>query len=101
MQAFREMQGRGLYSPCRNEFRPVAGQRMSGIDLISVTSRFLGRDSFDRQALLTWARAKAGGPSVRMICGEMGWTRSTFEEARRRGSRAVADSILAEIRAVE
>jgi hypothetical protein len=50
------------------------------LDMLTASDRLLGRDSPHRVALLTRARALAGGPSIRQICREgYGWRRPRSE----------------------
>lgn len=94
--AFGEMPDAAIYSPTRNSFRPAAGTRMTGLELIAYSAMVLGRASFERKALLTWARAKSGGPSARSVCIEMGWCLRTFDFARQRAASKIAAEINAQ-----
>jgi hypothetical protein len=91
--AFREMQGRAVFSPCPSVILPMPGRRLEGLELIALCQTVLGRQSRESKALLTWARAQAGGPSLSDVCEEFGWNRSTIEAARRRGAARVCDEI--------
>lgn len=88
--AFREAQGRAIYSPRRCKLELVQGEHISGLDFIALTSTFLTRSSFDRLALLTYARCRATGASISEICREHGWKRDRFDDARKRAAKVVA-----------
>jgi hypothetical protein len=63
-------------------------------DLVALSSRYLGgRQSSARLRLLAWARAKALGESIRVLCAERGWARRTFYRDRARGLAVIAEGL--------
>jgi hypothetical protein len=101
-QAFKEMQGRPIYSCKMNSLRELGGKRISGLDLIACTADILGRDSELRIILLTWARAKAGGPSfAEMVRAHPSWgCEKHAHRKRERASQLVSEAIIKEQRAL-
>ena len=82
VEAFRRLPGIPVYSPNRDAFVPLHGAEARPLALLAVTSLCLGRETDLRVRLLTWARLRAAGGSVRDFCREKGWPRSTFERER-------------------
>ena len=99
IEAFRGMPGTAIFSPRVNDLRPCrpsqqGSDRASQLALIGLTARYVPRESRERLAILTWARARAGhGTSVSEFCREMGWDRGAFELMRNRAARAIADGL--------
>lgn len=88
--AFRLLPSTPIYSPARNLLLTLSGRETAPLDLIAATARYLGRTDIRRHRLLAWARAHAGGPAIRELCRELGWSRSTFHRSRRRALALVA-----------
>jgi hypothetical protein len=77
--AFRAAQGRGVWSPRRNELLPAIGDGpVDGLALIAASAIYLGRQAQDRVWLLTRASSLAYGRSIRETSRSQGWTRSEF-----------------------
>src|SRR5215203_5507372 len=65
IEAFRGMPGTAIFSPRVNDLRPArpsqqGRDRASQLGLIGLTARYVPRESQERVALFTWARARAG-----------------------------------------
>lgn len=90
INAFRECVTRPIWSMPGGGLELVSGHHMSGLELILATGAILGRKSDKRTALLGWARAKAGGPSLAMLCKSMGWGRSSVDNWAAEGALLVA-----------
>ncbi len=89
--AFRDLPATPIYSPRTDTLLTLGGLENTALDLITLTARYLGgRTSLRRRKLLAWARASAGGPAVRELCREFGWSRSSFERVRRAALEEVA-----------
>lgn len=91
-EAFREAQGRPIYSPAANILLPVEGP-IDGLDLIMATAHFLGRESRDRVWLLTRARCAAQDCSVRSYCRNLGISRVTFYRRTNEVAEKIADAL--------
>ena len=83
IEAFRRMPSTGLYVTLTTVQRAMPGVQLPGLNIITLTARYLGAASDPRIKVLTWARAKAVGPSVREICREKGWSRTSFDRVRK------------------
>jgi hypothetical protein len=78
---FRQLQGRPVFSPRKNEFLLVdyTTGRIVMLDVIAASAHYLGRESTARKMVLAAARAEASHASIRELCREMGWPRRTFQ----------------------
>jgi hypothetical protein len=47
----------------------------------------------ERLMLLSWARAKATGSSIRELCREQRWPQARFERRRRHAARKIAEAL--------
>jgi hypothetical protein len=92
VRAFAALVAAPVFSPRENVLLPlVYGRGAAPMELIGLTSTYLGRSSRQRLFLLTWARAQAGvGASASEACREQGWSRATFERDRRKAAETVA-----------
>lgn len=99
VEAFRQLPSTPIYSPAKNvacEALGAQGHLPPGPHKVLIWSaRYLGRETRERIALLTWARHRAmpAEKSLRCICKGHGWAWSTFNEARRRGARRIAKNL--------
>jgi len=85
--AFREVPGAPVWSSGR-----ARSVRLDPdvVDLILLSTVCLGRDSFPRVQLLTFARAYAAGEPISAVCAVHGWPRSGAYRRVRRAAAAVA-----------
>lgn len=95
--AFRAMPTTAIYAPRGNTLASIAGDVPSAtFDIVALTGTVLGDRSDERLAVLVWARAKATrgevGGSIAQFCAEKGWSRSTFEDRRRRACERIAET---------
>jgi len=83
IDAFRAVPGAPVWS------RPV---RLDPdvVDLILLSSRCLGRESFPRVQLLTFARAYAAGERISEVCRVHSWPRTAAYRRVRRAAAEVA-----------
>ena len=106
--AFMAFTGAGVFS-VPNRLLPADPMQMPAtFDWIVFSAEILGRDSDERIALLTWARAKARrrikrhrrlrllkdvpGGSITDHCREFGIWRRTFDRRRKRACERLADA---------
>ncbi|KAA0122264.1 hypothetical protein CIW48_19340 [Methylobacterium sp. P1-11] len=107
--AFMAFTSSGIFSVRPNRLQPNDPQEMRAtFDWIVFSAEILGRDSEERVALLTWARAKARGRirrhrrlrllkdvpggSVSDHCREFGVQRRTFDRRRKRACERLAEA---------
>jgi hypothetical protein len=100
VEAFRQLPGRGVYSPAKGDFRNLGGAPIRGLIIISFAQECLGRSSKECVRLLTWARVTAthaagADASINEICREFGWSRTSFDRHRDNGLRRLADCLQA------
>jgi hypothetical protein len=94
IEAFRQLPKVPVYSPQGNILQTALTQaRPADFDLISVSARYLARNSDERRFLLAWASARASGRSVREVCREMHWPRENFRRKRHKACRIIAQSL--------
>ena len=98
-ETFRDMEI-AIYSPRINQFETTAfrpsqygDERSRGLELLTLTAAYLGRESDLRKALLARAQAQAGKGSASSTCRHYDWSRSTYEERWRRGAQVVCDGL--------
>ncbi|SEQ49360.1 hypothetical protein SAMN05216548_10537 [Faunimonas pinastri] len=91
VDSFRRLPDTPIYSPTRNSFIALDDTPIAGLALIEATSRALGRSSTLRVKILTWARARAVGISVRETCRQRGWAYASFKRDRNEAARQVAE----------
>lgn len=95
--AFRAMPMTAIYAPRGNTLTTIGSDVPSAtFDIVAFTVTVLGRKSDECKAVLIWARTKATrgevGGSVAEFCVKAGWSRSTFEDRRRRACERVAEA---------
>ena len=107
--AFMAFTGAGVFSVRANRLQPADPVQMAAtFDWIVFSAEILGRDSSERIALLTWARAKARrrirqhrklrllrdvpGGTVSDYCDEVRIWRRTFDRRRKRACHRLADA---------
>ncbi|MGU3384422.1 hypothetical protein ACLBYG_07940 [Methylobacterium sp. D53M] len=107
--AFMAFTSSGIFSVRPNRLQPNDPEEMRAtFDWIVFSGEILGRDSDERVALLTWARAKARGRirrhrrlrllkdvpggSITDHCREFGIWRRTFDRRRKRACERLADA---------
>jgi hypothetical protein len=107
--AFMAFTSSGIFSVRPNRLQPNDPQEMRAtFDWIVFSAEILGRDSEERIALLTWARAKARrrikrhgrlrllkdvpGGSITDHCREFGIWRRTFDRRRKRACERLAEA---------
>ncbi|MBY0252402.1 MAG: hypothetical protein K2X54_13645 [Methylobacterium organophilum] len=107
--AFMAFTSSSIFSVRPNRLQPNDPQEMRAtFDWIVFSAEILGRDSEERIALLTWARAKARrrikrhrrlrllkdvpGGSITDHCREFGIWRRTFDRRRKRACERLADA---------
>lgn len=89
--AFRLFPHTAIFSPHRNALEPVRPDIPAApLNFVLATAKYLRWDSDERLMLLTWARAKASGDSIRDICRQQGWSRNTFERRHKAACRTIA-----------
>jgi hypothetical protein len=65
---FRDLPNTAIYSPRKGVFEP--SRPIDGLELITAVQICLGRESRAAYRLLTWARMRATGGSIRGFCRE-------------------------------
>ncbi|MGU3467570.1 hypothetical protein ACLBXO_22240 [Methylobacterium sp. C33D] len=107
--AFMAFTSSGIFSVRPNRLQPNDPQEMRAtFDWIVFSAEILGRDSEERIALLTWARAKARrqikrhrrlrllkdvpGGSITDHCREFGIWRRTFDRRRKRACEKLSNA---------
>lgn len=81
VEAFRLVRSAPIWSPAKNVLiTEDATLQERALHLITLTTKYLGRESRQRTMLLVWANAIARGRelSLREQCKEFGWSRSRF-----------------------
>ncbi len=94
--AFRQLPNTPIYSPVNGSLRAIHGASSTPLDIIMAAQLILGRQSPGCRKVMTWARARALGGSVRETCREMGWSHSTFERHRCAALKTIAARLNAE-----
>jgi hypothetical protein len=90
--AFRTLPDRALHG-AGDVLVATDGRELRNFDIVWASTRYLGRASPERIAVLTWARCIALRRSVRELCTERGWSRGTFMRRRARALAAIADGL--------
>ena len=94
--AFRAMPTTPIYAPRGNTLVALGVVPSATFDIIAFTGTVLGDKSVERLVVLIWARAKATkgevGGSIAQFCAERNWSRSTFEDRRRRACERIAEA---------
>jgi len=95
IEAFRQLPRVPVYSPRENLLQPALPRtaRPAELDLISLSARYLSRNSDERRFLLAWASARASGRSIREECRERGWPRENFRRKRHKACRIIAECL--------
>lgn len=89
--AFRSLPDRPIYSPRKLELLHALGSVPAPeLDIVAAAVEALGRGRRECVILLTWARAKACGPSIGEYCREHGLRRRSFERTRDRAASKLA-----------
>jgi hypothetical protein len=94
IEAFKALPHVPIYSPRSNVLQTALDQaRPADLDLIALSALYLKDHEEERLFLLTWARARAAGRSVRELCREHGWPRETFKRKRKKACLIIADHL--------
>jgi hypothetical protein len=90
IRAFRKMPDAPIMARGGELVPPTGFAPIEGLELIRATLMVLGPRSEAAKALLAVARAQAKGLSLRELCHEQGWSRSTLYRHRDAASADVA-----------
>ena len=88
MSAGADWTGERVMARLIDAFR--TGRDPDVVDLILLSSRCLGRESFPRVQLLTFARAYAAGERISEVCRVHSWPRTAAYRRVRRAAAEVA-----------